>query len=316
MIEWKEAARAWCLDLHHNDAQLNGKGEYWAFYQQGQREGGFDLDGVKGKWGKVRFWLKGMREGGQVLFLPGGDFVVSGTNQYDFKEGENKKFPAFDFFLARYSGEGELRWSTNLYQEGDSVHTPDQKAVDLAYDAARDEVICLVKQHGSNVYRLMGDLSGDTGNLMIGWVGRVSAQDGKLKAGWYFQNNRNGKYEEDGRPVSPPYPKLSGNDLRRVAVGKDGRVFLCGSAGAMMWTTGEEAKGWPEGKGGGQEGCFVILDRALKRVLWAEVTDPGEKVRWFGMLVREERGEVVLVGKKGERGVVAMREWKSFGMNE
>ncbi|MEM7012433.1 MAG: hypothetical protein AAF585_13230 [Verrucomicrobiota bacterium] len=182
---------------------------------------------------------------------------------------KGKSFPAFDYFLARYSGEGELRWSTNLYQPGDGVHTPDQKPLDLAYDAKNDAIYVLVHQHGSNKYRFKGNLVGDTGNLMISWLGRVRAEDGALENGWYFQNNRHGKFETGGVPKSPPYPQLAGNALRRVRSTEGGEVIVAGSAGAKMWTTENALQTWPPDQGGGGEGALLRLSPDLNSVQYA-----------------------------------------------
>lgn len=274
----------WALVLHHNDEQLNQPGEFWNFYKKGDGEG-FDYDGEGRGWGPVRFWLHGIREGGQVLLLPDGDLVVSGTMQYDFRVEGDRRFPAFDLLLARYSPEGRLRWSTNLYQEGDSVHTPDQKAVDLAYDGETDSVLVLARQHGSNVYRFKGDLRGDTGNLMIHWLGRVDAGTGDLEAGWYFQNNRHGRFEANGLPQSPPHPRLSGNRLERVRVGHDGRYYLTGSGAAVTWTTGDAWQAWPEGQGGGGQGVLLVLRNDLATVDFATClfTDTGEAAHFSAL---------------------------------
>lgn len=291
---WTEAHRDWCLDLHHNDPQLNREGQYWHYYKIDKDNGGHDYDG-EGKWGKVRFYLKGMRIGGQTLILPDGDLVVSGTNQYDFREGKNKSFPAFDYFLARYSPGGKLRWSTNLYVPGDSVHTPDQKAIDLAYDAKNDQLLCLVKQHGSNVYRFKGDLYGDTGNLMISWVGRVSAKTGKIDKGWYFQTSRQGKYNEKGGPQSPPYPKLTGNSLKSLLVDAEGRTWLCGSAGPKMWTTANALQPWPEDQNGGSQPCLVVLEPDHKTVSYATTHPTGGT--WNSLAFWDQQKAIILVGK-------------------
>ncbi len=182
---------------------------------------------------------------------------------------KGKSFPAFDYFLARYSPDGELRWSTNLYQPGDSVHTPDQKPLDLAYDAKSDRIYVLAEQHGSNLYRFMGELNGDTGNLMIGWLGKVNAADGKLEAGWYFQNNRHGNFGPNGIPKSPPYPKLAGNRLRRARVTADGAIFLAGSGAAQTWTTPNALQSWPKDQHGGGNGALLELAENLSSVRYA-----------------------------------------------
>lgn len=262
-LDWaaagKEGQPSWTVYLHDNDEQI--KQQFTSFYAKGDKEG-FDYDGP-GKWGKVKFWRRCFRLGGQVICLPDGDYMVTSCYFYYFKEGNNKSFPAFDGFIGRYSSEGKLKWCSNLYQEGDSVHTPDQKPVDMVYDEKSDSVYVLFKQHGSNVYRFKGELIGDTGNLMIGWLGKVNASTGELLKGWYFQNNRTGKYGKNGLPASPPYPKLAGNNLKRIALGKEGNVYLAGSGAPKMWTSENALMPWPDDQDGGGQGALIVLDSNL-----------------------------------------------------
>jgi len=294
--------RSWCVDLHHNAEDLRQPGEFWAFYWlpydedkiEGE-DGYYDFDG-EGGWAGVRFNPHGMRVGGQVLVLPDGDVVVTGGMQYDFRVKGKRGFPAFDLFLARYSPEGKLRWSTNLYQEGDSVHTPDQKPLDLAYDKTTGDLIVLVKQHGSNVYRFKGDLIGDTGNMMISWVGRVNADDGALKAGWYFQNNRHGNFDDKGKPVSPPYPDLAGNNLERVMVDDAGLIYVAGNGGAKTWTSPDAWRDWPADQNGGWHGTVYVLEADLSGVKYGTVLrgSGGESMRVAGMHIVD--GQVWVAG--------------------
>lgn len=293
-LDWTQTG--WCVYLHPNQEPLKAPGQALALYQRPPTDpDGRDLDGPGG-WGPVKFWLQGYRMGGQVLALPDGDVVVSSGLQYDFQVKGDKKFPAFDLFLARYSPEGELRWSTNLYQEGDSVHTPDQKPVDLAYDPKADILWMVAKQHGSNLYRLKGGLVGDTGNLMISWVGRVRARDGVLEQGWYFQNNRHGKYDSRGAPASPPYPKLAGNALNRILVLPGGQVALAGTAGPKMWTSPDAFEPWPADKDGGGEAALVILPQSLESPVFASTffTSQSSSARVGGMALLNNR--LILAG--------------------
>lgn len=224
---------------------------------------------------------------------------------------KGKSFPAFDYFLARYSPDGELRWSTNLYQTGDSVHTPDQKPIDLTYDSASDSIYALVKQHGSNVYRFKGQLVGDTGNLMVSWLGKVDAKTGTLQEGWYFQNNRHGKFHAHGIPKSPPYPKLAGNALKRVKVSRGGKVYVAGSGGAMTWTSEDALQAWPKDQTGGGHGALLQLSSNLDRVDFATClfTDAETKFAPWGLAVTEQG--IVLAGSGSFSGALAGKSRKA-----
>lgn len=265
----RPAGRTWAIDLHHTAEDLNAPDQFWAFYKKSHASPeGFDYDGPGG-WAPVRFSIHGIRQGGQVVVLPNGDLIISGTMQYDFSIQGQRTEPGFDLLLARYTADGRLVWSTNLYQSGDSVHTPDQKAEDLAYSPATDDVYLLAKQHGSNVYRLKGDLIGDTGNLMISWIGRVDARSGALKAGYYFHHSRNSGYDDRGIARPPPYPKLAGNDLNRVAVDARGRVYVSGNASAKAWTTPGAWRDWPAAQNGGGNAAFYVFPPDLRGPLYA-----------------------------------------------
>jgi hypothetical protein len=261
--------RDWCIDFDVRSGEFLNEGQVGAFYQKGRDGAGFDYDGSAGKWGPVRFNLSGIRQGGRVLVLPDGDIVAAGTLQYDFREGSNKWFPAFDLIVARFAEDGRLKWSTNLYQPGDSVHTPDQKDKDLLYNPVNGDLYVLAIQHGSNVYRFKGQLGGDTGNLMLGWVGQVDANTGSLKNGWYWQNSRNTGYDSNGIPISPPYPKLAGNRPDRLGVDGQGRIYMSGNAGPLAFTTPTAWKNWPADQAGGGNASLTILSPNLDRILYA-----------------------------------------------
>jgi hypothetical protein len=288
-------APSWAIYLHPNESQL--KQAYVSFYRRGA-DGWHDYDGPDG-WGRTRFGLVGFRRGGQVVQLPGGDLAVTSCLQYNFRVEGQKQFPAFDLLLARYGTDGALVWATNLYQEGDGVHTPDQLPMDLTYHASTDTLYVLAKQHGSNRYRFAGHLDGDTGNMMLGWLGNVDAETGSLQAGWYFQNNRHGRYRADGRPASPPHPSLAGNSLSRVRVDASGTVWLAGQAGAKMWTTPNAYQAWEGTWTGGGAACLLALSPSLGSVHYASVLHGGEPGSAFHGLVATRNGMVAVGQVRG-----------------
>jgi hypothetical protein len=261
--------RDWAIDFHMTIPEFLQAGQIGAFYALSKEGEGYDYDGP-GPYGPVRYSLHGIRGGGHVLVLPDGDLVASGALQYDFKLA-GKWEPGYDIIVARFSPDGVLKWSTNLYQPGDSVHIPDQKDRDLLYNPVNGDLYVLGVQHGSNVYRLKGDLRGDTGNLLIGWVGQIEAATGKLKNGWYWMNSRNTGYDTNGAPTSPPHPQLAGNNPTRLAVDALGRIYLSGDAGAKAFTTPNAHQSWPADQDGGGHGALVVLSPNLDRVLYATV---------------------------------------------
>ncbi|MCH8474488.1 MAG: hypothetical protein LAT55_04585 [Opitutales bacterium] len=260
-----EGGENWAINFDVRTDNFKAPGQIGEFYAKGTEGAGYDYDGEDGPWGKVRFYLHGIREGGQIAFLPNGDFIVTGTLQYDFREGENRRFPAFDAIVARYNQDGQLIWSTNLYQPGDSVHTPDQKPRSLVYNPVNGDLYAAIVQHGSNIYRFKGDLRGDTGNLMITWVGRISPDDGALKDGWYWMNNRHDKYNDQGLPQSPPHPRLSGNNIGKLGLDGEGRIYLTGNAGASAWTSPQAWRDWPSEQSGGGNPALIVLSPDLAR---------------------------------------------------
>lgn len=253
----------WAINFDVRTPEYRQPGQIGAFYAKGvgQRH---HYDGPQG-WGAVQWFLQGIREGGHIVFLPDGDFIVTGSLQYNFLKGSDPNFPAFDLIMARYTQDGELVWSTNLYQEGDSVHTPDQFDQHLVYNPVNGDVYVAAIQHGSNLYRFKGELLGDTGNLMIGWIGQVNPENGELRNGWYWQSNRNGQYTPGGSPLSPPHPQLSGNRPARLAVDSEGRVYMVGRGSARMFTTPNAWKPWPESQVGGASPGIVVLSPNLDR---------------------------------------------------
>lgn len=291
----------WAINFDVRDPEFREPGQIGAFYAKGYEGDGYDYDGPQGPWGPVRWRMHGIRQGGSLVVLPDGDFIVAGTLQYDFREGRNRWFPAFDLIMARYNSDGELLWSTNLYEEGDSVHTPDQKDHHLIYNPVNGDVYILAIQHGSNIYRFKGELLGDTGNLMIGWVGRVDAATGALKAGWYWQSNRNGQYTERGSPRSPPHPQLSGNRPKRLAVDGEGRIYLAGQGSPRMFTTPNAWRDWPSEQGGGGNPALVVLSPELDRYLYATTLrgQGGDNGRGNAVIVNDHG--VWVAGDNGTR---------------
>jgi len=232
-----------------------------------------------------------------VTVLPDGDPAVAHTLQYDFQIQGGRKEPAFDLFVARFARDGWPKWSANGYCEGDSVHTPDRKATDIAVHPRSGEVLVAAWQHGSNKYRLPGELVGDSGNIGVPWIGRLDPATGRVLAGWYLHCIRErGEFDTSGRPQR--WPKLSGASLPRLAVDAVGRVWACGTAGRHAFTTPDAAQAWPRGAGGeplwGGFGLLVAVASDLNRIEYATLARG----------VAEDRGDGTTAGGSGLRALV------------
>ncbi|MCX7819618.1 MAG: hypothetical protein N2652_10515 [Kiritimatiellae bacterium] len=265
-----EGTGEWAIGLHPDANWLNQPGQYMAFYQKG-RSSPFDYDGPEG-WAPVRFWPHGFRSDGHVAVLPDGDLVLAHTMQYDFQIQGAKREPGFDLLVARLARDGRPKWSVNAYQPGDSVHTPDQKAQDIRLNPVTGEILVAAWQHGSNVYRLIGDLIGDSGNISVPWIGRFDAATGRVLAGWYFHCIRErGEFDAQGRPQR--WPKLSGARIARLAVDHTGRIWAAATGGRYAFTTPDAAQAWPRGADGqplwGQFGVLLALSPDLARLEYA-----------------------------------------------
>lgn len=297
----------WAINFDVRTPEYQVPGQIGAFYAKGVGQA-YAYDGPQG-WGPVRWFLQGIREGGHIAFLPNGDFVVTGSLQYNFIKGRDPNFPAFDLIMARYTQDGELVWSTNLYRQGDSVHTPDQFDQHLLYNPANGDLYVAAIQHGSNHYRFKGELLGDTGNLMICWIGQVNPENGQLRNGWYWQSNSNGQYHASGSPQSPPHPKLTGNRPARITTDSEGRIYMVGQGSARMFTTPNTWKPWPESQVGGRSPGIVVLSPNLDRHVFVS-TIRGDDER-SGTTNAEARAVIVndhgvwVAGENGTRNFPA-----------
>lgn len=265
-----EGANEWAIGLHPKSRWLQQPGQFLSFYEPGIRSP-HDYDGSDG-WAPVRFWLHGFRSDGHLAVLPDGDLLVAHTLQYDFQIQGAKREPAFDLFVGRYAPDGRPRWSVNGYRPGDSVHTPDQKAQDVLFHPGTGEILVAAWQHGSNKYRLIGDLIGDSGNISVPWIGRFDATSGQVLGGWYFHCIRDrGEFDATGRPQR--WPKLSGARIARLCIDRAGRIWAAATGGRYAFTTPDASQAWPVSAAGtplwGQFGVLIALSSDLRRIEYA-----------------------------------------------
>ncbi len=301
----------WAFGLHPNSKHLAGPGQHLAFYEKG-KAAPFDYDGPEG-WAPVRFWLHGFRSDGHVNVGPDGDLLIAHTLQYDFQIQGAKREPGFDLFVARIAPDGRPRWSVNAYREGDSVHTPDQKAQDILMHPGTGEILVAAWQHGSNKYRLIGDLVGDSGNISVPWIGRFNAATGRVLGGWYFHCIRErGEFDAEGRPRR--WPQLSGARIARLAVDRAGRIWAAATGGRHAFTTPDAPQAWPVSAAGqplwGQFGVLIALSPDLGRIEYAtlvrgQAADRGDgTTAGYSELnaIVESDGALVAAGYVGDDG--------------
>jgi len=239
-----------------------------------------------------------------VVVLPTGDFVVTGTLSLEYKiKGQNRRSTT-DLIIARFSQSGRLIWSTNVYGELDSIHSPEQTAVDLAYNQASGEVLVLAHQRGTQPNRLKGSFYGKGETATISWVGRLDARSGDLRNGWYLHCAK-GSYESSGFPSFSRKPLLNDSLLQRMAVDGQGRVYLTGMAGAFVWTSPQGWGEWPKSRPSGSQGVLMILDADLERYLYSSTlnTDPHSIHTGFPAIALNEKG-IWIGGQTGGPGWV------------
>jgi len=306
-----EGTGEWAFGLHPSSKVLQQPGQYLSFYQRGIGTY-YDYDGPGG-WAPVRFWLHGFRTDGHVAVAPDGDLLIAHTLQYDFQVQGAKREPAFDLFVARVAPDGRPRWSVNAYRDGDSVHTPDQRAQDILMHPVTGEILVAAWQHGSNKYRLIGDLIGDSGNISVPWIGRFDPSTGEVLGGWYLHCIRErGEFDALGRPQR--WPKLSGASIARLAVDRTGRIWAAATAGRYAYTTPDASQAWPRTANGeplwGYFGLLIALSRDLKTIEYATLVRGNAADSGHGAsagtsalnAVVEADGAIIAAGYVGDDG--------------
>ncbi|GEM_PF-2864231 len=292
------------LSFDPSSPEFLADGQVGAFYAKSKtKPEGFDYDGPGGL-PPVSLFPLGVRQGGDIEVLPTGDFLVSGTLDLEYKlKGQNRRSTT-DLMVARFSQSGQLIWSTNLYGELDSIHSPRQQAVDLAYNPASGEVLLLAHQRGTQPNRLKGSFYGKGETVNVSWVGRLDARNGELRDGWYLHCAK-GSYEASGFPSFSRKPLLNDSLLQDIAVDGQGRVYLTGMAGAHVWSSPQSWGQWPSTKPSGSQGILLILDSELERYFYSSTlnTDPHSPDTGFSSVVLNETG-IWVGGQTGGPGWV------------
>ena len=266
-------------------------GHAGAFYHRSSNKtDGYDYDGPGGV-PPVSFHVRGIQSGGALLELPGGDIVVGGTLRHTYRIKDQRRKETTDLFLARLTSSGDVRWSTNLYREGDSVHAPAQEMVDLAFNPATSEILVLAHQRGTRPYRLAGSLKGKGESARISWVGRVTPGRGELQHGWYLHCTE-ATYGPSGFPAFSSTPMLADSHLRRIAVDRAGRIYLGGKTGPRPWTSPQAWRAWPETTSRGELPALIVFNSRLDHYLYSSIlsADPLPSATGFPSLVLNHLG--------------------------
>lgn len=246
----------YCVLVHPSAEDLNCVGQYLHFYRQAESQP-FDFDG-QGPAGALRVRVRNIRHLGGLCGLPDGGLVVCGSGSFEFRSSDHQAAPN-DVFLGCYSSDGELRWSTNLYQPGDSLHFRHQTGKAVHFDAAMGDVVVLATQHGSDHYQLVGDVPGNIGANQISWIGRVDTATGRTTAGSYFASPCQGN------------PNLATNELSCVATDASGQVYAAGRSCKSPATTLNAYQAWPERQAGGTHAVLLVSDPQLRETSYSTI---------------------------------------------
>jgi hypothetical protein len=198
---------------------------------------------------------------GGIGVTPEGNLVFFTTNFVKLPDGN----PDFDPMLLKFTPSGEVLWARNLLQ---GLPSPsDQKSPHLHVDPYSGDLLLALRQHGSFAKNMavgpkayLTTEAWLTGNIMIGWIGRIDPATGEVKAGTMY-------FPDMGRP--PKGGKRTANSLFPSAVRADaaGRIYVTGAAAHKLNTTRHAFQ--PEPLGG--SGFLTVFDPDLSRVLYANL---------------------------------------------
>jgi hypothetical protein len=182
--------------------------------------------------------------------------------------------PDFEPAVFKMDNTGTLIWWSRLYHEvkpnGDTVvSTPDQYVDALAIDYLNNDLVVGARCHGNNTTNLWPGMNiaanptltgfqkqftGTNGNIHIGWLGKLSLQDGQLHASTFvaeYNNTTTGLGSAHPDPNMDAWPNPNGgwpnvNTTRisrnGITVGTDGSVIINGVGRRTMTTANAHQK--------------------------------------------------------------------------
>lgn len=207
-----------------------------------------------------------------------GNLVFLTSNFVRHKNGT----PDFDPMLIKFTPEGEILWATHLLDKVPALS--DHKSPHLYICPYSGDIIATMRQHGHFADNLLvGErayLKTDdwlTGNIMIGWIGRIDPDTGGLKAGTMY-------FPDVGSP--PEGGKRRANSLLPSAIrtDKDNNIYLTGIAAYKLETTLHAFQAEKMG-----DTAFIsVFDPTLTRLRYANfITGPGFSYIPTAMVITE-----------------------------
>jgi len=215
---------------------------------------------------------------GGVAATQDGNLVFLTSNFVRHKDGS----PDFDPMLIKFTTEGEILWATHLLEGLPALS--DHKSPHLYVCPYSGDIIAAMRQHGHFSTNLevgpRAYLKTDnwlTGNIMIGWIGRIDSSTGALKAGTMY-------FPDLGQP--PKGGKRTANSLlpRVIRTDPEGNIYLAGTAAHKLATTLHAFQ--PEKLG--DSGFISVFNPDLSQLLYANlITGHGYTYTPTAMLVTE-----------------------------
>lgn len=212
-----------------------------------------------------------------------GNLVFLTSNFVRHKDGS----PDFDPMLIKFTPEGKVLWATHLLEGLPALS--DHKSPFLYVCPYSGDIIATMRQHGHFANNLVvgpnAYLKTDnwlTGDIMIGWIGRIDPDTGRVKAGTMY-------FPDLGRP--PEGGKRSANSLIPSAVRTDpeGNIYLAGKAAYKLDTTLHAF----QSEKLGDSGFISVFDASLQNLRYANLIT-GNGYRYDPRtLVVTERGPLV-----------------------
>lgn len=207
-----------------------------------------------------------------------GNLVFLTSNFVRHKDGS----PDFDPMLIKFTTGGEILWATHLLDKVPALS--DHKSPHLYVCPYSGDIIAAMRQHGHFSDNLVvgphAYLRTDnwlTGNIMIGWIGRIDPDNGQVKAGTMY-------FPDLGR--APEGGKRTANSLFPLAIrtDQDGNIYVAGTAAHKLDTTLHAFQSQKMG----DTGFISVFNSNLSRLLYANlITGYGYSYEPTALVVTE-----------------------------